>query len=465
MRARRSGTGSAWCGFGRCWSAAIIVAATAGLCGPAFGGSAAAVVSRAVRRTPIVEAVEKVRDAVVNISSTTIIERRGWDFGGLFDDIFEWPFARPRLYEAHSVGSGFVVYRTGYIVTNAHVVARTAQRTVTFADGRNFEAKIVALDERHDLAVLKIEAGSDLKTAVLGHSDDLMIGETAIAIGNPFGFQHTVTVGVISAVGRELKFGNGVVYKNLIQTDAAINPGNSGGPLLNILGEVVGINTAMKGDAQNIGFAIPVDDLRKLLPEMLDPERLRRVRIGFTVKGTEKVIVSSIDPDGPAAKAGLEPGDRVLQIDGQPVRQDLDVCFVLADKQPGQVVDLKVLRDGTVKDIRIRVVAKPKPDGAKLAWAKLGIMLRTLTKKQAARWGLRPDVGLLIVAVQEDGPAARAGIEPGDILFRLNRYPVSTLEDVGLILEQVEPGEAVFVGILRIRPGVLFQTGTVIKAR
>jgi len=418
-----------------------------------------------LRRTPIVEAVENVRDAVVNISSRQIIERRGpFGFGGIFDEIFDWPIPRQR-YEARSVGSGFVVHRSGYIVTNAHVVANTVQRKVIFADGKSYDAEIVAMDETHDLAVLRIRPAEPLKPAVLGRSSDLMIGETVIAIGNPFGYQHTVTSGVVSALGRELRFGESVVYKNLIQTDAAINPGNSGGPLLNILGEVVGINTAMRGDAQNIGFAIPVDALRKLLPEMLSIERLKRARFGLHVKGIGLVRIDRVEPDSPAAEAGLKTGDIVLAVDGQPVRQDLDVYFAVVDKEPGQRVKLRVKRSEATLNVVVPIVAKPKPDGAKLAWEKLGMRLRRLSLRQARRLGLSPEVGLLIYEVHEAGPAYRAGIEPGDIVFRLGRYPVSDLEDVGLILEEVPSGGSIFVGILRIGRGIVYGTGTVLRVR
>ncbi|MDP7348694.1 MAG: trypsin-like peptidase domain-containing protein, partial [Phycisphaeraceae bacterium] len=208
------------------------------------------------RRTPVVRVFEQSRNAVVNISTTQIVQLRdplGFD---LFEQFFHMP--RRRTFRRQSVGSGFVLHEAGYIVTNAHVVARTAERKVLFADERAFDAQVVALDHEHDLAVLKIDADGPLATLPLGTSHDLMVGETVIAIGNPLGLSDTVTAGVISAVDRELEFGDGKSFKGLIQTDASINPGNSGGPLLNILGDLIGVNTAMRGDAQNIGFAIPV---------------------------------------------------------------------------------------------------------------------------------------------------------------------------------------------------------------
>jgi S1-C subfamily serine protease len=216
------------------------------------------------RRTPVVEVFEASRDAVVNISSTEVVEVRD-PFDRFFDGVFDRRHrTRPRQYRNTSVGSGFVIHSDGYIVTNAHVVARSTDRTVTFADGREFDAQVLASDRDHDVAILKIEASEALKPLAMGQSTDLMIGETVIAIGNPLGYQHTVTAGVVSAVDRDLMFSKDHMMRGLIQTDASINPGNSGGPLLNVLGELIGVNTAVRGDAQNIGFAIPVNQVRRL---------------------------------------------------------------------------------------------------------------------------------------------------------------------------------------------------------
>ena len=239
----------------------------------------------AQRRTPVVEVFDGAKDAVVNISSTQIVKTRSpFGIDQFFNDIFDLP-TRPRQFKRTSVGSGFVLHQAGYIVTNAHVVARTAEQKVIFADQREYDAQVVATDHEHDLAVLKIDPPQPLVPLRLGSSDDLMVGETAIAIGNPLGYQHTVTAGVISALDRTLELRGDLSFEGLIQTDASINPGNSGGPLLNVLGELIGINTAIRGDAQNIGFAIPVDQLRDILPDLLDVERRYRIYTGLKIPG------------------------------------------------------------------------------------------------------------------------------------------------------------------------------------
>jgi S1-C subfamily serine protease len=230
----------------------IVLAAPAGA-----GNEPPAAEARASRRTPVVEVFESARDAVVSISSTEkVIVRSRSPFDSFFDEFFEMPPSRERSRDI--VGSGFVIHSQGYIVTNAHVVARSSEQRVMFAGGAEYEATIVAADKSRDLAILKIDAGTSLPTLPFGRSDDLMIGETVVAIGNPFGFQHTVTAGVVSAVNRDVTISREIVFEDLIQTDASINPGNSGGPLLNALGQLIGVNTAIRGDAENIGFAIPV---------------------------------------------------------------------------------------------------------------------------------------------------------------------------------------------------------------
>ncbi|MDX1683571.1 MAG: trypsin-like peptidase domain-containing protein, partial [Phycisphaeraceae bacterium] len=295
-----------------------------------------------LRRTPVVEVFQRSQDAVVNIASTRIVKVRS-GFGGPLDELFDLHPGRPgRRMKQTSVGSGFVIHEAGYVVTNAHVVVRTADRKVVFADGSEHEAEIVAVDPEHDLAMLKIETERPLPALPLGQSDDLMIGETVIAIGNPLGYQHTVTAGVISALDRELKAGP-VRFEGLVQTDASINPGNSGGPLLNVLGELVGVNTAIRADAQNIGFAIPVDRLRAVLPEMLDVHRRYGLVTGLTIEtvddGCEVVEVAE---DSPAASLGLEAGDRLTAVDGRRLRHRIDWHIALVGRRPGDRLRLTV---------------------------------------------------------------------------------------------------------------------------
>jgi serine protease Do len=414
---------------------------------------ASAARKRALRRTPVVEAVEQVRDSVVNISSTQIV--RVSPFGQFFDLGPDAEFFGSGTQKVQSAGSGFVLHASGYIVTNAHVVAGTRQPKVTFANGQVYDARVLAMDEEHDMAVLKVGADKPLKAAVLGTSSDLMIGETAIAIGNPFGFQRTVTAGVVSAVDRTLRFQDqrsdqGVKeYKGLIQTDAAINPGNSGGPLLNILGEVIGINTAIRGDAQNIGFAIPVDQLRRFLPGIMDVERINRVTLGVHFEGVGPARVTEVNPGSPAAMAGLKAGDVIIAVENRPVSQDIDFFVEMMEKKPGQDVTLTVLRDGKRHKFVVQLGARP--DGMQQAWQKLGVRLRDLSAAQAGRLGVAEGSGLLVYEVREAGAAHEAGIEPGDILVQVGRTAAKDLASVAEALDGVKPGQVVDVGIVRIQ--------------
>jgi serine protease Do len=394
---------------------------------------------RARRRSPIVQVFEECRDAVVNISTTRVVRHP-------FDDMFN--FGRPS--ESRSVGSGVVVHPRGFIVTNAHVVRQASDVRITFADGQTLPATIVAVDPDNDLAVMLIRTERPLRAIRLGRSDDLMVGETVIAIGNPLGLQNTVTAGIISALGRELDFGSRAAYRGLIQTDAAINPGNSGGPLLNINGELVGINTAIRGDAQNVGFAIAVDKLWEILPHLLDIERRERVRFGLDVSGSNSEIVA-VRPNSPAAAGGLRPGDRVVRFNGEDLRDGIDYYVHLLSQKPGDVVRLTVSRGDQLVTREIRLQEIPPPDGAKLARELLGVELVEFPESVRRRYDLPPNLGPLVERVAPKGPAAQAGIQPGDVLLRIDRITVGTLGQVGLALESLSPGAAVVADILRVR--------------
>ena len=282
----------------------------------------------AQRRTPIVEVYEKTRDTVVNISGVRQVSTSAW--GG-----YDWPdmfdFWGPRFKKEVSVlGSGVVVHESGYLITNAHVIKEAQNIKAIFNNGDEFPCTIIKADETRDLALLKIQANKKLPFVHLGSSDDLMIGETVVAIGNPYGYSNTLTTGVISAVGRDIPVEEGFWLRGLIQTDAPINPGNSGGPLFNINGDLIGINTAIRAGAENIGFAIPVDTLADNLAQMLMPERLRRVRLGLVVgrirtTGRQTGLVSdSVIEPSPAHDNGLAAGDIILQMDGHKLVNIID---------------------------------------------------------------------------------------------------------------------------------------------
>ncbi len=408
---------------------------------------------RAARRTPVVEAVERTRDAVVNIAATQVVEVRDI-FSELFDEWMRSPMPR-RQRQYTSLGSGFPIHPDGYVVTNAHVVLRATSLKAVFADQREYEAKPIAIDEEHDLAVLKIEADRPLPAIQLGRSDDLMIGETVIAIGNPLGYHHTVTTGIISATERTLNISENREYRDLIQTDASINPGNSGGPLLNILGELIGINTAIRGDAQNIGFAIPVDSLRKLLPDMLSVEQHRRLLVGLRLDWRTVPYVTTLR--GPAVQTGIEPGDVMLSVNGVDIHQDLDFYVYLLGMKPDETLRCRLQRGPRTVTANIRPQAIPIPDGARLLREKFGLTARLLSPEQARQISSRLSGGLVIESVESNSPAERAGLKRGHLIVMIGRYFPTDLEKLGQLLEEVKRGDQVPIRVLEIR-----RNGTII---
>lgn len=405
---------------------------------------------RARRRSPVVEVFERCRDAVVNISTTRVQRARFLGSTSLWDEIFGTSAPRTIERRVQSVGSGVIVHESGYILTNAHVVAQTSDITVIFADQRELPARIVAVKPEFDLAFLKVDVPGPLHAVRIGRSDDLMVGETVVAIGNPLGYQHTVTAGIVSALERELQFSEDVIYRGLIQTDAAINPGNSGGPLLNINAELIGITTAIRGDAQNVGFAIPVDRIWELLPSMLDIERRRRVRFGLHVGGRD-ATVESVEPASPAERAGLRPGDRLVQFDGENLRDTIDYYVHLLSRAPGQSVTLRYLRGGRVQETQVPLEPVPPPDGNALARRLLGIVPAEFSAQTRRRYGLSDEIGFVVEQVLPGGPADRARIIPGDVVLRVEGVNVPTLQDLGLVLENVRPGDPLVLEGLRTR--------------
>jgi len=418
--------------------------------------------ARARRRTPVVEVFEQCKDAVVNISTTRVVRMRSL-YGSLFDDIFDLGPPRARDRRVQSVGSGVVVHENGYIVTNAHVVSQASDVRVTFADKSTLPAEVVAVDPEHDLAVLKVAADRPLPFQKLGGSRDVLIGETVVAIGNPLGLQHTVTTGIVSALDRELQFGDDRTYRGLIQTDAPINPGNSGGPLLNINGELIGINTAIRGDAQNIGFAIAVERLWELVPVMLDIERRQRVRFGLRVSGPDAEI-TWVRPDSAAAQAKLRPGDRVTKLNGHTLRDGIDFYVRLLNQKPDTDVRLDVRRDGKTIEVTVPLQSVPLPDGRELARRLFGMTLGDVPAEVRREYELPDYAGLMVEAVDAGGSADRAGIRRGDLILRIDRVPVPALKDVGLTLEQTRAGERVAVEGLRLRSDPSFFWSVALRA-
>ncbi|MBL8881072.1 MAG: trypsin-like peptidase domain-containing protein [Phycisphaerales bacterium] len=403
------------------------------------------------RRTPVVQVFDACRDAVVNISTTRM--RRVMHYDSPLEEFFNIPRLQNQRFT--SIGSGAVIHESGYIVTNAHVVAQASDVQVSFANNRKLDATVVAVDSDHDLAVLKVRDNNPLRAVRLGKSDDVLVGESVIAIGNPLGFQHTCTTGIISATHRTLTFPNGVEYEGLIQTDASINPGNSGGPLLNINAELIGINSAIRGDAQNIGFAIPVARLWELLPAMLDIEQLsgsKRIRLGVDVRGPE-LEVKSVRKDSPADKAGLRAGDRVRRFDKRALRDSIDFYVNLIDRQPGDTFALDVLRGDQHVKVDVTLESAPLPNGRQLASKLLGLSLEEMSKASDENG----ETGLFVRRVEPGSPAAAAKIRAGDLLFGLDLRRVSKLDEVGLALESVNAGDRVVVDVLRVTDDAQFH--------
>jgi serine protease Do len=416
--------------------------------------------ARELRRTPVVKAYERARDSVVNISASGRVEVQRWGMN-IFGDLFPVPLVR----EERSVGSGFVLHQDGYIGTNAHAVSAGAQLSVTLADGTEYEARVIGRDTTRDLAVIKIDPKKPLRPIALGRSDDLMIGEQAIAVGNPVGLQNTVTTGVISALHRELSVEGRVVYPDVIQTDASINPGNSGGPLLNILGEMIGVNTAIRTDVQNIGFAIPVDHLREILPDVLDCEKLNKVVSGLRVGGSEPVKVTQVRDGTPADQAGIRVGDLVLELDGRPLNSFLDFYVGMLDRRPGDTVSLTLSRIGRTVPVRLALAEMPKPDGPRLAQSRLGLTVADAKDEVARRFQLKRQGGVIVLSVEPGSPADRAGMQPGDLIITLGRNWMSDVDQLGAALAAVEPGMAVSIGFRREHRGRLYDWETRVYAR
>lgn len=399
-----------------------------------------------------------VKSAVVNISATKLVTARVGG-GDDFFDLFSGPIYRQ--VPAQSLGSGFIIHSAGYIVTNEHVIDRAAEVQVQLHDGMKLDAQVIATDESHDLAVLKVNPPKDhpLQAISLGSSEDLLIGEPVVAIGNPFGYGGTMTRGIVSATNRSIESGPNKELKKLIQTDTSINPGNSGGPLINAYGQVIGINTAIRAQAQGIGFAIGVSDLRDLLPSFLNAEAIHRAQIGFTLEekrtltppaNVAAAVIAKL-PAGrsPAARAGLATGDQILAIDGRETPNVVDALVALANVKAGDTVAMQIERDGKRMDIKVPVTPAPPPEWEQILAGKLGIQAETVTPALARKHKLAVSSGLLIIKVENNGPASQSGIEAGDVLFQLGRYYVNTVEDAATLLKTAPAELKVRVGVVR----------------
>jgi serine protease Do len=391
----------------------------------------------AERRTAVVEAISKARGAVVNIRTEEILQRRSSPFFGFGDSIFDQFFADmfpTRSYKTQSLGSGVIINPQGYILTNAHVIDKASRIFVALPEQRKeLEATLVGKDRRIDLAVLKVKEEGSFPYLPPARSDDLLLGEPVIAIGNPLGLGHSITTGIISSTQRRIQVGEN--YSSVfIQSDTLINPGNSGGPLININGELIGINTAIARQAQGIGFSIPIDTAKRVLNDLIAHGRVRRAFLGVVPgevgesfvrsHGDGGVLVEELLPDSPAEKAGLKVADVILAIDGVPLSSREHFYSLLQTYTPDDRLQLNILRG--LRKIEQSISLSALPDGYLMAYTRrvFGLELR-----QARR-------GLVVKNVLEDSPAARVGIRPGDLVIKIDRLEIGSLADFEELMEQ-----------------------------
>jgi serine protease Do len=436
-----------------------------------------------------IKVAEEVGPAVVSISTERVTKIR--------DSIYESPFGRDELFDRffrdffgeipereftqRGLGSGAIIDKSGYILTNEHVIREADKITVTLTDGREFDGKIRGKDERSDMAIIKIEA-DDLPVVRLGDSDKARIGQWAIAIGNPFGYavqssEPTLTVGVVSALNRSLPVavGRGRDYSGLIQTDAAINPGNSGGPLVNIKGEMIGINVAIfstTGGYQGVGFAIPVNAAKEILNTLIEGKRVLYGWLGVSVQDIddalaeyfdlpdkEGVIIAKILPESPAQKSGLKEGDIIRGFDGKPVKDLKSLLHIVSRTEIGKDVIVRVVREK--QEIPVSVEIGERPSGiedieenhvSKKTWR--GLEVTDITPDIARRYRIDYITGVIVINVESSSPAYKAGIESGDIIYMINDKPVGNIGEFHAIASSIK-GDA----LIRTSKGF-----TVIKA-
>jgi serine protease Do len=343
----------------------------------------------------------------------------------------------------NGMGTGVIIDDRGYIVTNHHVVDGVREIHVTLEDGERFIARLVDRDPETDLAIIKIDSPKPLATIPIGTSSDLMPGESVVAVGNAYGYEHTVTWGIVSALHRAVQVSDAQYYDDLIQTDASINPGNSGGPLLNIDGEMIGINVAVRAGAQGIGFAIPVDKVLMVTAELLASYNTHRSWHGLVVQaepqGQQGLVVASVEPDSPAATAGLKPGDVLNRIGKQPLHRALDFQCAMLDRGAGEEVELVVKRGDEPLNLKLTLnqpATTYTPSGDPL-WDVLGLELKPISQTDfQRRFQTRYRGGLAILDVRPNSPAAAQGIHPGDVLVGMHIWETVSLENVAYIISR-----------------------------
>jgi len=413
--------------------------------------------------------VEKLQPSVVNISTTSVVHQRnpfgqgpGSPFGrnDPFNEFFERFFgggnAPEKEYKRQGLGSGFIMSKDGYVVTNNHVIDNAEDIEVILQDGHKFKAEVVGKDPKTDLAVLKFEPDRDIQPVRFGDSDSesLRIGDWVIAIGNPFGLGYTVTAGIVSAKGRSLGLG---AYDDFIQTDASLNPGNSGGPLFNLNGEVVGVNTAIVARGQGIGFAIPIDLAEFVIDQLKDGGKVVRGWLGvyvqkvtpeiassFDLKEDEGALVSDLASDGPAEKAGIQRGDVIVEFNGQKVDDVSDLTNFAAITPPGSEVNLKIIQDGKPKTVEVKLQEFPEQQAQQIeeeVKQNLGLSVKELTPNIVRRFNIDQNEGVIISDIMQGSVAGNADLKVGDIIVEINNKTINNLDEYSAALKEVKPGD------------------------
>ncbi|MBI5042259.1 MAG: DegQ family serine endoprotease [Nitrospirae bacterium] len=422
----------------------------------------------------LAELVKKENPAVVNISTTQVIKRgkkgersphgqgpQDKDFRDFWDDFFG---ELPKDFKTQSLGSGFIIRKDGLILTNNHVIEDAEEIMIRLNDEREFKAKVIGKDKKIDIALLKIEDKGELPIAELGDSDKLEIGEWVLAIGNPFGLGHTVTAGIVSAKGRVIGAGP---YDDFIQTDASINPGNSGGPLFNMKGEAVGINTAITASGQGIGFAIPINTVKNLLPQLEKEGKITRGWLGVMIqevtkdlakslglKKEEGALVGDVISNGPAEKAGIMRGDVIIEFDGKKIKKMKELPATVANTPVGKDAKLKVIRESAEKVITVKIGKLPEEkeaaaDTVKEAANKLGMRVQDITPELAKQFGLEKAEGVIVADVERNSPSFEAGMRRGDVILEGDRNPIKKTEDYEKLINKKKKGETLLLLIRR----------------
>ena len=391
-----------------------------------------------LRQTPIVKAVQRARPSIVNIRGEKVIPRA--------DSL---PLRAEQGQRVNGMGTGVVIDSRGYILTNHHVVEGVQRIEVTLADTRQFTARLLAHDSETDLAIIKLDSRQEMPAITIGTSSDLMPGEPVVAVGNAYGYEHTVTCGIISALHRAVQISDAQFYDDLIQTDASINPGNSGGPLLNIDGEMIGINVAVRAGAQGIGFALPADKALAVTAKLLASCSTRNAWHGVVLAGEPAVsdqglTVVAVDNESPAAKSGLRSGDVITAVDAAEMKRNLDFSRAMLERNPGEKIQLGVRRAGQPIEVQLTLAAvsvQPKPP-THLSWELLGLELKPIPGKQfRAKYETSYRGGLSVTAVRAGSPAAKQGIRTGDVLVGMHIWETVSVDNVTYVLQRPDFGK------------------------